>query len=329
MSNKMRLAAIFDFLSTCVPPAAYAQPSGRQTTPDGMQVLVNRAEGGMQWAISYAPNDGTITGNVFDPGGGAPSYIWCQRVGDDGVMDPAAVKIDWACEGASACAQAPCLASDWNPLGTVPLGGFFFLPATDPFVTLQQPGTYCDPSGVGFANEFAGTPSWETDTNVCRYATMVQPSLTPIEAGEDLFVRVWNFDLEDPDGGKGFFTLMVGDEVVYSEEMPIPKESGLLGPFGVGPDGVGVCVRPEKQWPAGSLVSYNLQLRPPPAERTTGARRGTAAVARLERPFHSTPGIMHMLEITVGSNCEGEPAGRHLTTNDRWTHVSTGLPARP
>lgn len=326
MANPSRKLAFCLALSVCLASAAAAQPSGRQTTPDGRQILVNRAEGGLQWAISYAPNDGTITGNVFDPGGGEPSYIWCRRVGDDAVMDPALVVIDWQCEGASACQQSPCLASNWNDLGVVPLGGFFFLPAADPFVTLQEPGTFCDPIRVGFVNEFVGTPSWEVDSSICRYASMTQPSLTPIEADDDIFVRVWNFALQEPENGTGLFTLMFGEDVVYSEEMSIPKESGLFGPFGVG-DGVGICLRPGKAYPAGTQVAFNLQMREPAAEPPASVE--SRAGLELGRPMHSTPGVIHMLEITVGSNCAGEPAGRRLTVNDGWALVSKGLPLLP
>jgi len=335
MFNYARSLAFYGLLAFGIAsaPMAHAQfPSGRQTTPDGKQVLVNRSQGGLQWAISYSPNDGTITGNVFDPGGGDPSYIWCERVGDDGVMDPSAVQIDWRCEGGSPCEQSPCLASNWTDLGVVPLGGFFFLPARDPFVTLQLPEAYCDPIILGFVNEFAGSPSWEVDTVLCPYASMTQPSLTPVEANEDIWVRVWNYALEEPRDGTGYFTLMLGDQVIYNEEMPIPKQSGLLGPFGVPEGEVGICLRPNISAPAGTPVSWNIQLREPEVATQNASSRsdsGSDGSSDLAGPLHSTPGVVHMIEITVGSNCLGEPAGRRLTTNDAWTHVSPGLPTLP
>ncbi|MDG2306047.1 MAG: hypothetical protein P8R42_15635 [Candidatus Binatia bacterium] len=309
-------------------PVAQSQPTGRQTTPDGKQVLVNRAEGGLQWAISYSPNEGTITGNVFDPSGGDPSYIWCRRIGDDGSFDPAAIAIDWQCEGANACTMSPCDSSGWSNLGVVELGGFFFLPARDPFVTLQRPGAYCDPLILGFVEEFAGNPSWEVDTSICPYASMTQNTRTPIEAGEDVFVRFWNWPLDDPAGGTFHFTLMLGDEVIYSETASIPKQSGLLGPLDDENNPAAICVRPDNPVPAGTPISWNVQLREAP-----GAEEAQVAVVDgipdLAGPLHRTPGVVHMIEVSVGSNCEGEPLGRRLVAPDAWTHVSPGLPVLP
>ncbi len=331
MRKRLRILAFLSLLplGLALAPSAWGQPSGRQTTPDGRHVLVNRAESGLQWAISYSPLPGTITGNVFDPAGGDPNYIWCDRVGDDGVLDPAAIEISWQCEGADACTQSPCDASGWTGLGTVPLGGFFFLPARDPFVTLQQPGQYCDPIRFGISTDL-GTPSWEVDTSVCPYASMTQPTQTAVDAGEDIYVRVWNWQLDDPVGGSLAFTLMLGDEVIYSEYVPIPKDAGLLGPVDSNEDPLAICIRPENAAPAGTQVSWNVQLHPTsPTAPEASADDVVDSIPELGRPLHSTPGVVHMIEMTVGSNCEGEPAGRRLVTNDTWQHVSAGLPPLP
>lgn len=306
-------------------PAALAQPSGRQTTPDGKHILVNRAESGLQWAISYLPIEGVITGNVFDPGGGDPSYIWCRRVGDDGVMDPAAVMIDWACEGADACTQSPCNASGWTDLGVVPLGGFFFLPAVDPFVPLMQPGTYCDPIRTGPVVEFGTIPSFEVDTSICRYASMTQTTLTPIEENDGVWVRIWNYALNEPVGGSVFVTLMIGDEVVYADELEVPRDSGLLGPRNDQGDPIGLCLRPGAI-PAGTLVGLNIQAREAEAELADPAvDRGSD----LARPQHSTPGVVHMLDLSISTDCQLEERGRQLVNAERWDLVSRGLPLLP
>ncbi len=327
--KRLRLATILPLLGLGLGLAspAWAQPSGRQTTPDGRNILVNRAEGGLQWAISYTPNEGTITGNVFDPGGGDPSYIWCERVGDDGSRDPAAIQIDWRCEGASECAQSPCDASGWIDLGLVRLGGFFFLPARDPFVTLQKPGSYCDPIRFGFSTEF-GAPSWEVDTSVCPYASMSQPIRTPVEAGEDIVVRVWHWKLLQPAGGALTLTVLLGDELIHSEEVKIPRDATLFGPRTPDDEPLVLCLHPKNPAPAGTPISWNLQIQEPSGEAVpTGVP--TESIPELGRPLHSDPGVTHMLELTVGSNCEGEPAGRPLVTHDTWEHVSEGLPPLP
>lgn len=324
----VRRVAAAGVLVAVLPGLAWPQPSGRQTTPDGRHVLVNRAEAGLQWAISYSPNEGTITGNVFDPNGGDPSYIWCERLRDDGVMDPAAVAIDWRCEGADPCTMSPCDASGWSDLGVVPLGGFFFLPARDPFVTLMRPGTYCDPIRVGFVVEFAGNPSWEVDTAICHYASMAQPTQTSVNEGEDIWIRAWNYALEKPVGGTAHYTVMLGDEVIYTEALPIPKPSGLLGP--VDEEGrplpQGICVRPSAPVPSGTQVSFNVQIREP---ETAEAQAADDSIPDLASPQHSTPGVIHHIDLAVSPNCASAENGRPLVTNDTWELVSNGLPLLP
>src|SRR5690606_34976080 len=78
-------------------------PSGLQSTPDQARTLISKDVGNERWAISYNPEDQTITGNVFDASGGPPKFVWCERTGDDGNPDPYDVQIDFACSGADAC----------------------------------------------------------------------------------------------------------------------------------------------------------------------------------------------------------------------------------
>lgn len=323
------LALVFGLSILGASTAAFAQqPSGRQTTPDGKQVLVNREQSGLQWAISYTPGDGTITGNVFDPAGGAPQFIWCERVGDDGSVDPSAVLIDWRCEGSFACDQSPCLATNWDEIATVPLPGSFFLPARDPFVPLQRPEHYCDPLRLGFVNEFAGNPSWEVDTAICEYATMVQTTQTPVEANEDIWIRIWNYALEEPEGGSAIVTILLGDEILYTETVAIPKSSGLLGPVDAEGRPVGICVRPSAPVPAGTQITYNIQIRQP-TEAPASAAAAAESIPGLERPLHSTPGVVHMLDLSISPNCASQEAGRRLVANDTWVRVSTGVRETP
>lgn len=306
-----------------LPANALAQPSGRQTTRDGKHVLVNRPEAGLQWAISYSPQEGTITGNVFDPSGGDPSYIWCDRVSDDGVMNPSAVQISWRCEGADQCTQSPCDASGWTDLGTVPLGGFFFLPAVDPFVTLMQPGAYCDPAILGPITEFGNIRSFEVDTSICGYASMTQTTLTPVEEGDGIWTRIWNYELNHPRDGSVFVTIMIGDDVVYTEELEVPHDSGLLGPRNEDDEPIGLCIKPGFV-PAGTLVGLNIQTREPGEAETT-----TSSSSDLASPAHSTPGVIHMLDMSVSQDCTSEDLGRQLVDADRWAVVSRGLPELP
>lgn len=303
---------------------AEAQPSGRRTTRDGKHQMVNRAEAGLQWAVSYTPQEGVLTGNVFDPSGGEPAYVWCRRVGDDGVMDPNEVEILWQCEGAERCNESPCDASGWSSFGNepIPLGGFFFQPAVDPFITLMQPGAYCDTIRVGPVTEFGNLRSFEVDSSICSYATMTQRALTPIEEGDGIWVRIWNYQLDNPRDGSVFVTLMIEDEVVYSEELLVPRSSGLLGPRDENGDPIGLCLKPGAV-PAGALVALNIQTRDAPEGVTTSTR------SDLARPAHSSPGVIHALDFSVSADCVAEDRGRQLVNADRWDLVSDSLPRLP
>jgi hypothetical protein len=104
------------------------QPSGLQITPDGARTLISKDVGAERWAITYNPDDDTVTGNVFSPGGGDPKFVWCERTGDNGDPDPYTVQINFSCSGADACESPSCPAGQWTQIAQVTLPGSFFLP---------------------------------------------------------------------------------------------------------------------------------------------------------------------------------------------------------
>ena len=116
---------IYDALLELPDPS---QPSGVQITPDGARTLISKDVGSERWAITYNPDDDTVTGNVFSPGGGDPQFVWCQRTGDNGDPDPYTVQIDFTCSGAGACESASCPPGEWSLIAQVTLPGSFFLP---------------------------------------------------------------------------------------------------------------------------------------------------------------------------------------------------------
>ncbi len=116
---------IYDALLELPDPS---QPSGVQITPDGARTLISKDVGSERWAITYNPDDDTVTGNVFSPGGGDPQFVWCQRTGDNGDPDPYTVQIDFTCSGAGACESASCPTGEWSLIAQVTLPGSFFLP---------------------------------------------------------------------------------------------------------------------------------------------------------------------------------------------------------
>ena len=108
-----------------VPVFAFGAASGVQTTPDGAQVLVSKDVGGERWAISRNVADGTVTGNVLSPGGGAPQFVWCEAL--DALANDGG-ELGFACSGADACVASPCLASSWRFIADIALPASFFAP---------------------------------------------------------------------------------------------------------------------------------------------------------------------------------------------------------
>jgi subtilisin family serine protease len=106
---------------------AVGPPSGVQLTPDGRRTLISKDISGERWAITLNPDE-TVTGNVFRSDGGAPQFVWCERVGDDGNPDPYAVELFYECAGAGTCGSLACPAGQWTAIAEVTLPGSFFLP---------------------------------------------------------------------------------------------------------------------------------------------------------------------------------------------------------
>jgi len=102
-------------------------PSGLQITPNGKHTLVSKDVGGDRWAITLNADDQTVTGNVFTPGE-APTFLWCERVSDNGDPDPSNVLITYSCDAADRCPVGPCDPSQWSHLRDVVVPGWFFRP---------------------------------------------------------------------------------------------------------------------------------------------------------------------------------------------------------
>ncbi|MBY0279740.1 hypothetical protein K2Z84_30770 [Candidatus Binatia bacterium] len=102
-------------------PTLLAGPTGSGTTltPDHRTILVSKDVGGLRWAIGRDVTNGTITGNVFDPKGGDPRFIWCSETGSSA----AGIAVD--CYAAPSCTGSGC-AGDWAFVSAVDLPRSFF-----------------------------------------------------------------------------------------------------------------------------------------------------------------------------------------------------------
>jgi hypothetical protein len=225
----MRVILLAAWLLSLGTGVAHAQTTaGTRTTPDGKQVLISKDVGNERWAISMNLDDGTVTGNVFRPDA-EPSFVWCERTGDDGSLDPVDGEIRYACRGAAPCDASPCESSAWTAIGDVALPGSFFLPAEDPFSPLRMPDHFCDDT-CHFA-EFlqVGEYSYSVDSGYCNYVTMVQPLKSAIAVGDAMLIRFWHFTLTAPDPGRAYLAIQIGDRIVWEARLPIPCRGGLAG----------------------------------------------------------------------------------------------------
>lgn len=121
------LARALVVLALAIPAASVAQ-SGVQVTPDGRLSLISKDVGDQRWAITYDPASGSVTGNVFFPGGGEPVFVFCERVQDDGNPDDGEGDVRLSCSGADRCPIGPCTPEQWSFIAEVDLPESFFLP---------------------------------------------------------------------------------------------------------------------------------------------------------------------------------------------------------
>jgi hypothetical protein len=131
-----------------------AAQAGVQITRDGKRALISKDIGAERWAITLN-DDGSVTGNVFQSGGGEPSFVFCEelsRTGDDVTLE---------CSGADRCEAAPCpAAGDWTFIAEVALPiAFFEPPATAEVSSVlgRVSGVTERPSGVQVTPDQART----------------------------------------------------------------------------------------------------------------------------------------------------------------------------
>lgn len=112
-------------------PAAGAAPTGVQWTPDAARLLVNKDVGSERWAITLNLSDFTATGNVFFTDDRAPSFIWCEKIGEDFRSDVGELDLQYRCFGSDR-AVGGFAVQDWSEISDqvfLPLS--FFIPEAE------------------------------------------------------------------------------------------------------------------------------------------------------------------------------------------------------
>jgi hypothetical protein len=106
------------------PADAAGRGSGIQVTPDGKRTLISKEVQGARWAITRNADDGTVTGNVYVPGGD-PVFLYCEQ------KDVNEERLTLSCSGAEGCVAAPCGGFSFIDEVSLP-PNFFTLPTPPP-----------------------------------------------------------------------------------------------------------------------------------------------------------------------------------------------------
>lgn len=122
-------------------------------------------------------------------------------------------------------------------------------PASDPFAVpaREEPPTRCEDDAL--LNEEHDGLWFTVDTLQCDYATVSQPSVRALAAGETVQVRIWHFAITEL-AGEVHLAIGFGDDpaILWEERVPVPTGSGLLH----------AQVVAERDWPAGTPVTWHL-----------------------------------------------------------------------
>lgn len=92
------------------------------------------------------------------------------------------------------------------------------------------------PSGRYECNEEEGLvvenvgpdPAFEIKTDLCNYATVGQPSLAPVEVGDEIKIRAWHWELEAEEPTEAHIAIAIGEHVIWEELVPVPRAASLL-----------------------------------------------------------------------------------------------------
>ena len=77
---------------------------------------------------------------------------------------------------------------------------------------------------------------FEVDTELCNWGTFEQPSLVSVRAGDQLeLVMVHDALYSEEAGATAVLGLSLGEDIVWTTEIPIPSEAGFLRPIIVAP----------------------------------------------------------------------------------------------
>lgn len=75
----------------------------------------------------------------------------------------------------------------------------------------------------GIAGWYVEDDKLEADTNNCNYLALRQPSLVAIEAGQQIGLDLYHFDLVAPEPALAHLAILVDGELLWEDEVEIPS----------------------------------------------------------------------------------------------------------
>ena len=97
----------------------------------------------------------------------------------------------------------------------------------DPFEQSDGDVTRCEFVDAIITEDLGGESTLAIRTDACNRATVVQPSISPVSAGENVAIRVWNWRLARPQGALAHIEIRFGIHSVLAVEREIPSPSAL------------------------------------------------------------------------------------------------------
>ena len=78
-------------------------------------------------------------------------------------------------------------------------------------------------------------PIQEIATDDCNYASLGQPSLRPLIAGERVVVEFWHLQLWSEEPAEAHVALFIGDWMVFEDHIAVPGDEAFYAPSAVVP----------------------------------------------------------------------------------------------
>ncbi|MFN3196890.1 MAG: hypothetical protein ACE366_00540 [Bradymonadia bacterium] len=118
----------------------------------------------------------------------------------------------------------------------------------DPFADQIGERTRCEGIDELYVEQLGPDEVLSIDTSFCGYATVHQPLLVDVAAGDELRLRRFHFPVNIPEVTEGYVALALNGEIVWSTTIPLPTESG----------GETVVWQADSDWPHGTPVHYHV-----------------------------------------------------------------------